>query len=165
MIGGLAALAAQNSCQKDIFDLPTGSGKDRMLGNPPSQDLRSIFFEAVDTEKPGKTCYLVESVRKNVRKNQVFLEELFRSEYCDEMHVYGIIREVKHGSVPMMTGKSRSKIIAHDDKTYEIAVYSRTRIIKLPCNQQTVRRIRTQYDMMGTRSGFKTATFGKNGGR
>jgi len=159
MIGGLAALAVQNSCQKDIPDHPPDGREGLTPDILSSRNLKSIFLEAVATEKLGKMFYLVERVRKNVRTNHVFLEECYRSAYCDEMYVYGFIREIKPSSVPMLTGKSRSEIIAYNDKTYEIATYSRTRIIKLPCDQQPVRKINPRYSLVMTSANVKIANF------
>jgi len=165
MVGSLATIAVQNSCQKDVFDPPFGSRMNRTPGSSFSRDVRSLFFEVATTEKMEKTMYLVEKIRKNVRTNHIFLDELYRSEYCDEMHVYGCIRELKTEAMPTRKGKSRSEIIAHNSRRYEMAVYERTRIIKLPCNQHTARRIRTNFEMAKTGSGIRTATFDKNGGR
>jgi len=45
MIGGLASIAVQNSCQKDVFDPSFDSRRNRTFGFSSSRNVRHLFFE------------------------------------------------------------------------------------------------------------------------
>jgi|GEM_PF-2705350 len=157
MVGGLVSLVLQNSCSKDLSDHIPDRQHDMPDG---SLNLRTVFFYAMEAGKIEKVFYLVEKTVKHVPTNHLFLEERFRSTYCDEMHIYGHIRIIRNPSVlPIRNGKSRTEIIVYEDRKYEIAQYSRNRIIKLPCNQQKVRQLSVQHDLLKTASNINMASF------
>ncbi|WP_223577880.1 hypothetical protein [Sphingobacterium sp. GVS05A] len=158
LAGGLAYLMIANSCKKDLSE----EKDDNAFSFGQKRNFKNIFEDAIAQYDIKKFSYLVEKKIKNAPLKNEFLKDRFLSDVCDEVHVYGYIKKTNGLQRTKHNKEIDTQIFRYKDQNYEVCLYSETKILRLPCDQKAVRKVKCKHDLLSNSSSeIKVLNFDK----
>lgn len=158
-MGGFSCILLTNSCEKDFLPTGNGTAKNRVT----QEELKSFFLKAIQAGEIKKTFYLVDKIEKKMPIDHDFLSDRYLSDQCDIVHIYGYIKRIPDDHLIQNKDIYQWAEVYHEGNRYQICVYFEERTIKLPCNQEPVRKINVKnLAIRETNSNNLSVKFSKN---
>lgn len=148
LTGGLAYLMIANSCKKDLSE----AKEDTAFSFGRKRNFKSIFEDAITKYDINEFSYLVEKKIRNASLKNDFLKDRFLSNVCDEIHIYGYIKKTNGQQRTKHNKEIDSEFFRYKDQHYEVCLYSDTKILRLPCDQKAVRKVKCKHNILSNSS-------------